>query len=222
MTESAPSAVYPRTAATQQQSLNEIQLRLLDAAAAAFVDRGYDSASIDDIGRDIGVTKGAVYYNYRSKIDLFLGVYERGMLLLEERVARALEEAGDSVAADRLRAVSLAHADNIMRNFNYHVAIQQGVEHRRQMPLRDRDRVRMTELDTMRDQHEHLVSALVEEGIADGSVRPVPVRLATRTLIGGVVGLAIWYRPRAGQPDDERIELADQLVDLLLAGLLAT
>jgi AcrR family transcriptional regulator len=221
MTKFLPDAVvYPRPTATTQQSLNAMQLRLLDAAAAAFLERGYDSTSIDDIGRGIGATKGAVYYSYRSKIDLFLGVYERGMLLLEERVARALEVTGDSLAADRLRAVSVGHADNIMRNFAYHVAIQQGVEHRRQMPLRDRDRARMAELDAVRDQHEHLVKSLIEEGIADGSIRPVPVRLATRTLIGGVVGIAIWYRPREGQPDEERLDLVDQLVDLLLAGLL--
>lgn len=195
------------------------QVRVLDAAATAFMERGYDATSIDDIAAQIGATKGAVYYSYRSKIDLFLGVYERGMQALEERVAQALDETGDASAVERLRAVALAHADNIMRHFAYHVTIQQGVEHRRQMPLRERERARLSELDTLRDRHETLVASLVEAGVADGSLREVPVRLAARTLIGGIVGLAIWYRPRDGQSEEERLDLAGQLVDLLVGGL---
>jgi AcrR family transcriptional regulator len=217
-TETAP---YPRTGATQQQELTEMQLRLLDAAAAAFLERGYDATSIDDIGRAVGATKGAVYYSYRSKIELFMGVYERGMLLLEERVARALEQVVGAGAEERLRAVNVAHAENIMVHFAYHVVIQQGVEHRRQMPLRERDRARLGDLDHMRHQHEALVISLIEDGIRDGTVRSMPIRLATRTLIGGVVGLAVWYRPREDQSDEDRRILAEQIVDVLLAGVLA-
>lgn len=195
------------------------QVRLLDAAATAFMERGYDATSIDDIAAQIGATKGTVYYSYRSKLDLFLGVYQRGMQALGERVAQALDEVGDGLAAQRLRAVAVAHADNIMSHFAYHVTIQQGVEHRRQMPLRERERARLAELDELRDRHEDLVASLVEAGVADGSLREVPVRLAARTLIGGVVGLAIWYRPREGQSEDERLELAGEVVDILLGGL---
>jgi AcrR family transcriptional regulator len=173
------------------------QVRLLDAAATAFMERGYDATSIDDIAAQIGATKGAVYYSYRSKLDLFLGVYQRGMRALEKRVTEALEEAGDAPAVERLRAVAVAHAHNIMSHFAYHVTIQQGVEHRRQMPLRARERERLAELDALREQHESLVVSLVEAGVADGSLRDVPVRLAARTLI----------------------ELAGELVDLLLGGL---
>lgn len=187
-----------------------VQLRLLDAAAAAFLERAYDATSIDDIGRAIGATKGAVYYSYRSKVELFTGVYERGMLLLEERVARALDGVRGAGAEERLRVVNVAHAENIMAHFAYHVVIQQGVEHRRQMPLRDRDRARLGDLDQMRHRHEDLVIELIEDGIAAGTIRSVPTRLATRTLIGGVVGLAVWYRPREDQSDQDRRVLAEQ------------
>jgi AcrR family transcriptional regulator len=214
------TGTYPSASATERQQLSPMQLRLLDAAAAAFVERGYDATSVDDIAAGVGVTKGAVYYSYRSKVDLFLGVCERGMLMFEEQVAQALEAAGDGPAGHRLRAACLGHAQSIVTDLSYHLTIQQGVEHRRQMPLRERERARMAEVDAMRDTHERFVEALVEEGVSDGSLRPVPARLATRTLIGGVVGLGIWYRPREGQSHEERAELGRQVVDLVLSGVL--
>ena len=216
----ATTNAYPRPDALQHMSLSQPQLRVLDAAAEAFMERGYDATSIDEIAERIGATKGAVYYSYRSKLDIFLGVYERGMRQLEEHVFRALHSAADASASERLRAVSVAHAENLMQNYSYHVAIQTAVEQRRAMPLRDGERERISQLDRLRSKHESLVHALIEEGQTDGSVRAVDTSLATRTLLGGIVGVAIWYRPRPEQTDHERSILASKVVDLLMAGTL--
>lgn len=37
------------------------------AAMEVMVDRGYDNVTIDDIGKKLGVTKGAVYWYFRNK-----------------------------------------------------------------------------------------------------------------------------------------------------------
>ncbi|WP_229796251.1 helix-turn-helix domain-containing protein, partial [Saccharothrix coeruleofusca] len=50
--------------------------RILDAAAEAFMAHGFANATIDDIAREVGATKGLVYYHFRSKFDIFLAVYE--------------------------------------------------------------------------------------------------------------------------------------------------
>lgn len=44
------------------------QVELLDAAARAFTEMGFSAATIDSVADLIGVTKGSVYYYYRSKI----------------------------------------------------------------------------------------------------------------------------------------------------------
>jgi AcrR family transcriptional regulator len=51
--------------------------RLLAAAARVFAERGYASASIDEIARDAGVTKGAVYWNFDSKEELFFALLDQ-------------------------------------------------------------------------------------------------------------------------------------------------
>lgn len=59
--------------------------RLLDAAARVFAARGYRDASVDDVVADAGLTKGALYWNFEGKEDLFF-------TLVEERVDRRLRE----------------------------------------------------------------------------------------------------------------------------------
>jgi AcrR family transcriptional regulator len=59
--------------------------RLLDAALAELLERGYGGASLQSIAQRAGLTRGAIYWNFHSKQELFL-------TLLEERVDRpALE-----------------------------------------------------------------------------------------------------------------------------------
>jgi AcrR family transcriptional regulator len=62
---------------------------LLAAAAETFARRGFEAATMDEIAERVGLSKGALYYRYRSKQELFLA-------LLEERCAayiRQLDEA---------------------------------------------------------------------------------------------------------------------------------
>jgi len=50
--------------------------RLVHAAARAFSERGFAGASMEDIGRLAGVTKGGVYFHFRNKEELFFAVLD--------------------------------------------------------------------------------------------------------------------------------------------------
>ncbi len=70
---------------------------LVEAAHALFMERDYDLVSIDEILRRSGVSRGALYHHFPSKLDLFRSVYEAS----ERRViARIVAEipAGSSPA----------------------------------------------------------------------------------------------------------------------------
>lgn len=58
---------------------------LLDAAAEVFASRGLRDASVDEVAERAGYSKGAVYWHFESKDDLFLA-------LLEERIDRPMRE----------------------------------------------------------------------------------------------------------------------------------
>ena len=59
--------------------------RLVEAALAELRERGYAATSLEAIARRAGLTRGAIYWNFESKEDLFLE-------LLEERVDGPVRE----------------------------------------------------------------------------------------------------------------------------------
>lgn len=208
-----------RSQARGSDQQDQLRTRILDAAAEAFTERGFDAATIDDVAKIISQTKGVVYYHFRSKVDLFFGVYERGMAEVTRAVEGALVDASGQSGADQLTAALVAHAAYIMRRTTYHVVIQEGVEHRSHLPLRPHERKRLKELEDLRSKYERLVQSLVRQGIDDHSIRDVSVRLATRTMLGAVIGIGIWYRPRGEETTAEQLALASEIVDIVVSGL---
>lgn len=61
---------------------------ILDAAEALFQARGVSRTSLQDIAGAAGVTRGAVYWHFQDKGDLFNAMMERVKLPLEEASAR--------------------------------------------------------------------------------------------------------------------------------------
>lgn len=49
----------------------EARSRILDAANKVFAEKGYHEATMDDIAKRLGVSKGAIYLYFASKEDLF-------------------------------------------------------------------------------------------------------------------------------------------------------
>ena len=72
--------------------------RILDAAERVFSRRGASRPSLEDIAAAAGVTRGAIYWHFRNKADLFAAMLARVTLPMEEMVERA----GDDAQADPL------------------------------------------------------------------------------------------------------------------------
>ena len=53
------------------------QAAILDGAAAAFRDAGFEQTSMDEIARRAGVARGTLYYNFASKDEIAVGIAER-------------------------------------------------------------------------------------------------------------------------------------------------
>ncbi|SOC52242.1 transcriptional regulator, TetR family [Blastococcus aggregatus] len=88
--------------------------RLLDAALETFADLGFAAASVEDICRRGGFTRGAFYSSFRTKDELFAALFARetGRELgqVEQQLA-GLEHEPDPVAASVERCLSVFRAD---------------------------------------------------------------------------------------------------------------
>ena len=76
---------------------------LLDAAEQLFAERGVSRTSLADIAAAAGVTRGAVYWHFRNKSDLYTALHERVRLPLSARFDALMQESGQLL--DRLEVI---------------------------------------------------------------------------------------------------------------------
>lgn len=62
---------------TRERRLAHTRSLLLDAAEDVFAEKGFTTATLDDIAYAAGYTKGAIYKHFETKEDLFLAVSDR-------------------------------------------------------------------------------------------------------------------------------------------------
>jgi TetR/AcrR family transcriptional regulator, acrAB operon repressor len=90
---------------TKEEAL-ETRSRILDAAENVFHAQGVGRTSLDDVAQAANVTRGAIYWHFRNKSDLFDAMCERVRLPMEAMVeASATAEETDPLG--QLRATCI-------------------------------------------------------------------------------------------------------------------
>jgi len=90
---------------TKNEAL-ETRDRILDAAERVFGRSGVSRTSLEDVARAAGVTRGAIYWHFEDKSDLFAAMVNRVTLPMEGMVARSSEDtAVDPLASLKAAAV---------------------------------------------------------------------------------------------------------------------
>src|SRR2546425_8931735 len=94
---------HPRT--TQAARRQATRGRLLEAAFTVFASHGYTGATVDAIVKDAGFSKGAFYFHFSSKEEVFLEVlWSRARS--EEQALRAAGEGASNRPLELLRGVA--------------------------------------------------------------------------------------------------------------------
>jgi AcrR family transcriptional regulator len=78
--------------------------QLVTAARALFGERGYASVGTEEIVRAAGVTRGALYHQFRDKADLFAAVAEEVEAEIAGRIASAAAGPAEADPVEALRA----------------------------------------------------------------------------------------------------------------------
>ncbi|MGY6120128.1 TetR/AcrR family transcriptional regulator (plasmid) [Paraburkholderia strydomiana] len=99
---------------TREQSKDQTRQRLLDAAQAIFMKKGFVAASVEDIAGAAGYTRGAFYSNFRSKNELFLELLRRDHETMQAGLRAIFENAATrEVMEERvMRYYSNLHREN--------------------------------------------------------------------------------------------------------------
>src|SRR5712692_7583154 len=122
---SAPSpaiARRPRPAAPLAAAAAPKRDLILRAATDVFAERGYFNAQVADVARAAGVAAGTVYLYFRSKDDLLISIFERGMREALAETKAAIDGLDDPV--ERLRRIARLHLARLGRDRNLAVVFQ--------------------------------------------------------------------------------------------------
>jgi TetR/AcrR family acrAB operon transcriptional repressor len=89
-----------------KEEAQETRSRILDAAERVFYEKGVANSSLEDIAGAAGVTRGAIYWHFKDKAELFDAMMQRVVLPAEEMLDRA-ECAGETDPLQLLRRATV-------------------------------------------------------------------------------------------------------------------
>src|SRR3954447_16645512 len=69
--------------------------QIIDGARRVFIDKGFEAASMNDITREAGVSKGTIYVYFANKEELFEALIEEERGTIFNDLYLALEQAGE-------------------------------------------------------------------------------------------------------------------------------
>src|SRR5690606_7547049 len=69
--------------------------QIIEGARRVFIDMGFDAASMNDITREAGVSKGTIYVYFANKEELFEAIVEDERCAIFQNLYEALESDGD-------------------------------------------------------------------------------------------------------------------------------
>ena len=85
----------------------EARRTILETAAGVFAQKGYEDAKMDDIAKELGVSKGAVYQYFSSKDELFQDLCGAAAKMVEERLRTSFTGPDLRKAAEKYMASEL-------------------------------------------------------------------------------------------------------------------
>ncbi|MER5185265.1 TetR/AcrR family transcriptional regulator [Streptomyces sp. NPDC002896] len=159
--------------------------KIIDIAASLFAQQGYAATSINDLGRAVGLAKGALYYYIGSKENLLVEIQSRvmGPLLSRTRQIAAL----DTDPLLRLRLLSESLLTIIFRRLD-HIWVY---EH----DYRSLSGAELKTLLGQRAEFENLITGLLTEAVEEGTFRVADLRLATLQFLNLHNHTYQWVKP---------------------------
>jgi AcrR family transcriptional regulator len=184
-------AIRPRS--TQAERSTRTRNALLEAAARGLSRYGYGNLVLEQVAREAGYTRGALYHQFKDKEDLALAVLRWADETWRREVGDAAKREPDPVAS--LMAMARGHAVLCRRDVA-RVAMALKVE------FSGRDHPVGRELDRVSAGLVKRCARLIEAGRRDGSIPPgPPARAVALAFVGALEGAVIALAGQA--PHDE-------------------
>ncbi len=191
-----------------QQRSEETRSRILESAIKLFSARGFNAASVDDICKDAGISKGAFYHHFKSKQALFLALLDVWL----QTIDNAIEASKDKTVPETFMLITEAFP------FIFETA-GEGLPMFLEFWLQaSRDeKIWQASIAPYRRYQKHFTS-LIKKGVDEGSFVKVDPELTARMIVSMAMGLLIQslLDPKGAKWEKTAREITKMMMDTLL------
>lgn len=200
------------TPSSKPKSFREIRYdekrdAMIKSAIKAFGSKGFHVATLEDITNELKMTKGSVYYYFKTKEDLLYEAHlsSLGKVLKEITRINKSKEPPDA----KIKAAIRAHLEILARDFEGAFLLQ----HEFQLPEK-----LLQNVISMRKLYEANFTRILEEGIEAGVFRIRNARMCAFIIFGAVNWFLKWYSSTGSWTVKE---ITEAHIDLICNGLLS-
>ncbi len=183
--------------------------QILEAALDVVVEKGYEKSRMDDIVRVAGLSKGAIYWYYKSKKEVYLSLVNHWVFKYSATLNHIVEE--DLPASDQLRALFRF----FVKQYQHNVRVFKALVEFWSLAARDEDfRIKMQKVYT---EFLNLIENILAKGVELGEFDPLDTKIAALSIVVNIEGIfwfAIFDVPGVSAP-----EYIDTISNFILTGL---
>lgn len=177
------------------ESTQETRTRILEAAVKVFATKGYHDAKVDDIVGEAQTSKGAFYFYFPSKQEIFIALSDTFADLLESKLSEAMQSESHGLQQmDAALRVSLGLFSQYRGLAK--IALVQAVGLGAVFEERRR---------AINDRLTRLVQTRLEAAAAEGSIPPLKADLAARAWVGALNEIVIHWIYTGTPPLEESL-----------------
>ena len=195
---------------------------ILDAAERIFAEKGFDSATMDQVAKEARVSRALVYVYFKDKESLFLGICFRGLSTLRDLFQAARERYPRG--AEQVRAIGQAYR-HFSEQYPVHFAALSRFEAKEpDLDPSNPDSQALELLNIGKKVHEQTVLALLQ-GQQDGSIKKdlgnlMQVSIMLWGFTHGTIQLARTKCAFMQAMGIDQMSFMDQALDLVMQALI--
>ncbi|MFX0014728.1 MAG: TetR/AcrR family transcriptional regulator [Promethearchaeota archaeon] len=166
---------------------------IIEAAEKRFFEKGFDEVTMDDIARDVELSKATLYLYFKNKQSLYFTIVIRGMVLLRDTFKKAVE----SETAGLKKVLAITHSfQEYIQFFSNYYRLNRSVRAERFINMLKNNEIEEAETYVgLTVELLELVKNAVISGVKDGTIRKELDPLQTTMFLGVVIEAAAQVPP---------------------------
>jgi len=184
--------------------------QILDAALTVLVQNGYEGSRMDDVVSESQLSKGAIYWYYKSKKDMYLDLVNFWVIRYSATINHLVEN--DQAAPDQLKSLFNYFIDQYESDPDPFIALTEF------WSMAQKDDDFRAKLQKVYSQFLEVLEKIVAKGLKDGDFKKLDIRITAMSIMLNVESIN-WFTLFDTHGVSAR-DYIQTISDFILAGLL--